>query len=91
MDAQHADALAAAVLDPERLAERRAAERAAAERREAESLRRRRGMAWGVLAGAAVGVVVAWQAALPVGSSVLSFGIPGAIIGLLVASGWRDA
>ncbi len=91
MDPQHADAIAAAILDPERLAEQRAAERLAAERREAASLRRRRGMAWGVLAGAAIGGVVAWQSGMTLASTVIAFVVPGALVGLLVSSGWRDA
>jgi F0F1-type ATP synthase assembly protein I len=90
MDNKHADALAAAILDPERLAERRAAERAEAAEREAESLRRRRGMAIGAIAGALVGGLVTWFADTPVATSVMSFLLPGALIGLLASSGWRD-
>lgn len=85
MNKSQAEAIAQAVLEPDRKAQEETLRKRAAEER---SLATRRRVAWFVLAGGAIGAVVALLNDVRFSQGILWGGIAGAAIGWVVVA-WR--
>lgn len=86
MDNSQADAIAKAMLEPDKKAQEEIRRRRLAE---AQSLSRRRKVAWFVLAGALLGVVVVQFTGQRFSEGIIWGGIPGAIVGWLFVTWGR--